>query len=231
LKPYYQNGAIEIYHGDCRDVIRELDVVPSVVTDPPYGIDYKPLRGSNGSKMWGDEVVTGDGEEFDPGFLLDRVRFPQLILWGANHYSHLLPATRGWLVWDKTADGVREGFIYSHFEMAWSNAVTRAQKFSLNWQGAARNGEEFWHPTQKPIPVMEWCIGFTPDGRTILDPFMGSGTTLVAAKNLGRRAIGIEIEERYCEIAAKRLSQEVFSFDGAVSEQATLTATENTNEN
>jgi DNA modification methylase len=230
LKPYYEHDGISIFHGDCRDVIRhEISGAASVVTDPPYGIDYKPLRGSNGSKMWGDEVVTGDGEDFDPTFLLDRVMFPQVILWGANHYSGLLPPSRGWLIWDKTADGVREGFIYSHFEMAWSNCVTRAQKFAFNWQGASRNGEEFWHPTQKPILLMEWCIGFTLPERTILDPFMGSGTTLVAAKNLRRRAIGIEVEERYCEVAAKRLSQELLCFDGA--EPATFSKTDSENKN
>jgi hypothetical protein len=212
VKPYYEEDGITIYHGNCRDIVGDISGCHSVISDPPYGISYKPLRGGNGSKMWGKETVVGDCDEFNPSFLLDKARFPSAILWGANHYSHLLPASGGWLIWDKTPDGVREGFIYSHFEMAWSSCITRAQKFSLNWQGASRNGEEFWHPTQKPVAVMQWCIGLTVADRSILDPFMGSGTTLVAAKNLSRKAIGIEIEEKYCEIAAKRLSQRVLEF-------------------
>jgi DNA modification methylase len=213
MKPYYEHAGITIYHGDCRDLVPHLSAY-CVVSDPPYGISYTPLRGSNGSKMWGSEVVTGDSDPFDPTFLVyDQARFPRVLLWGANNYSHLLPASRGWLMWDKTSDGVREGFIYSHFELAWTNCLTRAEKISLNWQGAARGGEEFWHPTQKPIALMDWCLRKIGAMGTILDPYMGSGTTLVAAKALGLAAIGIEIEEKYCEIAAKRLSQEVLQFE------------------
>ncbi len=212
MRPYYQHAGITIYHGDCRDLVPHLSAI-SVVTDPPYGIDYTPLRGSNGSKMWGQERVTGDDVEFDPHWLVyDSARFPVVILWGANNFADKLPASRGWLLWDKTRDGIREGFIYSHFEMAWCNCLTRTQKFALNWQGADRH-EGFFHPTQKPVELMEWCLHFTP-GSTVLDPYMGSGSTLLAAKNLGRSAIGIEIEEKYCEIAAKRLSQEVLCFSG-----------------
>jgi DNA modification methylase len=205
VKPYYEHAGITIYHGDCREVLQHVSA-DVLVTDPPYGIAYKPLRGSNGSKMWGSETVAGDDVPFDPEPLL-ALGLPS-ILWGANHYASRLPDSGGWLVWDKTPSGIREGFIYSHAELAWTSATARVHKFSLNWQGADRAGELFWHPTQKAVTLMEWCLGFVPDG-TVLDPFMGSGTTLVAAKNLGRKAIGIEIEERYCEIAAKRLAQEV----------------------
>jgi site-specific DNA-methyltransferase (adenine-specific) len=218
MKPYYEHAGIQIYLGDCRDVLSLLSV-PAILTDPPYGISYCPLRGSNGSKMWGHEVVTGDDNRFDPSHLvIDRARYPRVVLWGANNYSHLLPASRGWLCWDKTSDGIRHGFVYSHFELGWTNFLTRAQKFSLNWQGADREGEDFLHPTQKPLGLMEWCVDLMGDVETICDPYMGSGTTLIAAKNRGKRAIGIEIEEKYCEIAAKRLSQEVFNFDDGRSE-------------
>jgi DNA modification methylase len=210
VKPYYEHNGISIFHGDCRDVLTHLPGFPVIISDPPYGIDYKPLRGSNGSKMWCDETVHGDDADFDPRWLLSE-QFAGCLLWGANHYSHLLPPSRGWLCWDKTTSGIREGFIYSHFELAWTNLTTRAHKFNLNWQGSDRN-EDFFHPTQKPIPLMEWCVGFAAAELPIVDPYMGSGTTLIAAKNLGRRAVGIEIEEKYAEIAAKRLSQEVFQF-------------------
>jgi DNA modification methylase len=208
VKPYYEHAGVTIYHGDCRELdFVALGIYPAcVVTDPPYGVDYKPLRGSNGSKMWGDEKVTGDASPFDPADVV-ALGLPT-ILWGANHYASRLPDSSGWFVWDKTPKGIREGFIYSHAEMAWTNLTTRTHKFALEWQGADRNGEDFLHPTQKPVALMRWCIGFCPDG-SILDPFMGSGTTLRAAKDLGRRAIGIEIEERYCEIAARRCEQEV----------------------
>jgi DNA modification methylase len=155
--------------------------------------------------MWGDKTVQGDDQPFDPAPWIDR----PAILWGANHYANRLPCSGGWLVWDKTPNGVRHGFIYSHAEMAWTNLGNRVSKFSLEWQGADRNGEPFLHPTQKPLPLMQWCLELLDAEAVVLDPFMGSGTTLRAAKDLGRRAIGIEIEERYCEIAANRLSQEV----------------------
>jgi DNA modification methylase len=205
-KPYYQDESCTIYHADCRDILPHLGPVDLVLTDPPYGVNYKPLRGSNGSKMWGSEKVKGDDKPFEPTFLL---RFPKLILWGAHHYADALPRSGGWLVFDKCPNGPRNGFIYSHCELAWTNLLSRVQKFSLEWQGADRAGEDFLHPTQKPLALMAWCLTFSPYARTILDPFMGSGTTLRAAKDLGRKAIGIEIEEKYCEIAVKRLGQTV----------------------
>lgn len=158
--------------------------------------------------MWGNETVTADDVPFDPSFLLS---YEHLILWGANHYADALPRSGGWFVFDKCPNGIRNGFIYSHCELAWTNIMSRVQKFSLEWQGADRNGESFLHPTQKPIPLMQWCLSFAPDAVAILDPFMGSGTTLRAAKDLGRKCIGIELEEKYCEIAAKRLAQEVLA--------------------
>ena len=202
MTPYYQDDLVTIYHGDARDVLPTL-TYDAILSDPPYGIDYDPLHGGNGSKMWGTTRVTGDDQAFDPAFLLGA----PAILWGANHYANRLPASGGWLVWDKTPRGIREGFIASHAELAWTNATTRVHKFALEWQGNLRNGEGFHHPTQKPIALLRWCLGFL-DG-LVIDPFTGSGSTLVAAKDVGRQAIGIEIEERWCEVAANRCSQEV----------------------
>lgn len=204
MTPYYSDDLVTIYHADCRELLPELDVA-AVVTDPPYGIGYDPLHGGNGSKMWGALRITGDAEPFDPSFM--RWLNVPMVLWGANNYADRLPASGGWFVWDKTPRGIREGFIASHAELAWTNLTTRVHKFPLEWQGNLRNGEGFHHPTQKPIALMRWCMGFFD--QDVTDPFMGSGSTLVAAKELGRRAVGIEIDERWCEIAAIRCRQEV----------------------
>jgi len=203
--PYYDAGGVTIYHGDALALLPLLEC-DAVLTDPPYGIGYKPLRGSNGSKLWGAETVRGDDAPFDPAPVL-ALDVPS-ILWGANNYRSNLPDSAGWLVWDKVPDGIRDGFTYSHAELAWTNLFGRVLKYAENWQGSSRSGEGFHHPTQKPVSLMRWCLELLPPG-TALDPYCGSGSTLVAAKALGRRAIGVEIEERYCEVAARRLAQEV----------------------
>jgi len=194
---------VTLYLGDCREILPTLGKVDAVVTDPPYGISYKPLRGSNGSKMWGDATVRGDDAPFDPSLFLG---YPAVILWGANNFAARLPYSNGWLIWDKCPRGPRVGFVYSHCEMAWTNFLGRVQKFALEWEGSARNGESFEHPTQKSTDLMRWCIKLLPPPATlILDPFMGSGTTGVAAVKLGRKFIGIEIEPKYFEIACRRI--------------------------
>jgi len=149
---------------------------------------------------------------FDPSFL--PIHLPTC-LWGANFYASRLPDQGGWLCWDKrTIDGLK--VRSSECEFAWTNFVRSPKVFRFMWSGAFRDGEgrgEHLHPTQKPVELMAWILRMIPDAPVVVDPFMGSGATLVAAKLEGRKAIGIEIEERYCEIAAKRLAQGVLSFD------------------
>lgn len=206
MKPYYKESGITIYHGDSREVM-PLCEVGLIVTDPPYGIDFDTdYTRFTGGLVPGTthKEVHGDIKEFDPKFLF-HVGGRQVI-WGANCFSNRLP--RGsWLVWDKR---FKNGSAFlADAEVAWMSGENYGVYiYSVTQQGFVRP-EKIDHPTQKPVAVMEWCIVKADQPGTICDPFMGSGSTLVAAKNLGRKAIGIEIEEKYCEIAAKRLAQGV----------------------
>ncbi len=203
MEPYYTDDFATIYHGDNHDLLDAL-TFDVIVTDPPYGIGYVP-DGSIPKSIAFDAVI-GDDQPFDPTEVL-AADVPT-ILWGANHYASRLPDRRGWLVWWKHA------YYVATIEMAWTNCVAKPDLFDAEWRGATRGvetGNHHWHPTQKPERLMRWCIEKTPPG-VVLDPYMGSGTTLRAAKDLGRRSIGIEIDEAYCEIAARRLGQEVLAF-------------------
>jgi DNA modification methylase len=203
LTHYFERDGITIYHGDCREIIASVDA-NVVVTDPPYGIAHPTnyfTRGSSKLARCNDyPLVYGDSGPFDPEPFM---RFPA-ILWGANHYADKLAPSSGWLVWDKLRP---DGLDQSRAELAWSSCHKGVRVFTHLWNGMMRASEpgENYHPTQKPVALMTWAIGFTEG--TILDPYMGSGPVVVAALKVGRRAIGIEIEEKYCEIAAKRLEQ------------------------
>lgn len=207
-RPYYQDDLVTIYHGDCREIAPHLSY-SAVVTDPPYGISYnrEDVPQSKHTFRHGRQTtpVLGDDQPFDPSPWISQ----PAILWGANYFSDRLPPGV-WIVWDKV---VRNGLRLriAEAELAWTNCVARTRIFRMLWSGAYRVSErgQYYHPTQKPVDLMRWCIPLVrPVPRVILDPFMGSGSTLVAAKSLGRRAIGIEIEERYCEIAARRCAQD-----------------------
>jgi site-specific DNA-methyltransferase (adenine-specific) len=212
-KPYYEEEGIVIYHADCRDILPHLPKVDLVLTDPPYGINYNREDEPQSKHVFQHRgqltTVRNDDVAFDPSFLLAVGNGH--IFWGANCYASRLPDNPKWLAWDKV---INNGLALriAEVELAWTDCVGRSQAFRYLWSGGYRAGEigQYLHPTQKPIELMRWCMTRpgVPDG-LILDPFMGSGTTLRAAKDLGRKAIGIEIEEKYCEIAVKRLAQEV----------------------
>jgi len=207
LKDYlfYQDSWATIYCGDCRDILPMLEPVDLVLTDPPYGIRWNTNYSRFSRGTADKEMVRDDDLPFDPSPFLS---FPRIILWGANHYATKLPSG-SWLIWDKR-NGDGTAFL-SDAEIAWWNkgAGIYIKSISGQWHRSTSGG---FHPTQKPISLMKWCIQKAEPIGTILDPFMGSGTTLVAAKNLNRKSIGIEIEPKYCEIAVKRLRQEVFDF-------------------
>lgn len=218
MKPYYRDDWATIYHGDCRDIAPDIDC-GLVLTDPPYGIDHPTdyrTRGRDGIAGCNDyPPVYGDDSDFDPRWLLDIGG--ARILWGANHYAHRLPPQSGWLVWDKERP---DDLDQATCELAWTDCVKGVRRFRHLWHGAMRaseNDSSLLHPTQKPVELMQWCLSlrWTNDYRTVLDPYMGSGATLVASKNMSRRVIGIEIQEQYCEIAAERLSQGVLNLEAS----------------
>jgi len=207
MEPYYQDDAVTIYNADCRDVLPTLDKVDLVLTDPPYGIE----RFKKGSLRFGrNDVANSDlsiGLTWDVAPTEETLNTvleagTNAVIWGYNNLP--LPRSEHFLVWDKyqTVDN------FASAELAYVNALIPAKvfRYPIHQHNQTKAGG---HPTEKPVSVMRWCIGFFPDAQHILDPFMGSGTTLRAAKDLNRKAIGIEIEERYCEIAAKRMSQMV----------------------
>lgn len=212
MTPYYDHAGITIYHGDSLEMMPKLTVTKDdlLLTDPPYGIDYCHGKRKGGVGLGTDGVaIVGDNEPFDPTHLLELPCGK--VLWGANHYANKLPTSKGWWIWDKR-DGTPSN-DQSDCEIAWTDFGTTARLFSRKWNGAYRGGSDQkqsrYHPSQKPLDLLVWCIMQAPYIGVVLDFYCGSGTSLVAAKHLGRRAIGIEIEERYCEITVKRLSQEV----------------------
>lgn len=205
--PYYQDDACTIFHGDCRGILPGLSKVDLVLTDPPYGIGDRWQGGT-----WGaNPMYSTDARRWDKapdGETIQAVLYSggEAILWGGNHFAYMLPPSRCWLCWWKNSQMP----TLADFELAW----TSYDRPCKGWSENRNNQGTKAHPTQKPAPLMRWCLGFAPAAQTILDPFMGSGTTLRAAKDLGRKAIGIEIEEKYCEIAARRLQQEVLDLKG-----------------
>ena len=207
-KPFYQDKWATIYLGDCLEIMPELEPVDLVLTDPPYGI--KASKGIGGDNLaavnrtnetWDDNVI--DFELLWNGLSLGKYA----CCFGGNYYP--MPPSPSWLVWDKQNTG-----NFADCELAWTNYGCAVRMIKHQWNGMLRKHKEpRYHPTQKPLDVIKWAIKLSPKSDTIFDFLMGSGTTLVAAKQLNRKAIGIEIEEKYCEIAARRLSQEVIEWE------------------
>jgi DNA modification methylase len=213
--PYYQDESCTIYHGDCRELLPLIRPVDLVLTDPPYGIahptNYKTRKRAALAECRDYAPVHGDGAPYDPSPILALGK--PTLLFGANYFAERLPSSSGWVVWDKERPADLD---QATAEIAWTNFVKGVRVFRYLWNGMIRAGDErLEHPTMKPAALWRWVLAlrWTPPG-VVLDPYMGSGTTLRAAKDLGRKAIGIEIEERYCEIAAKRLAQMVLPLTG-----------------
>lgn len=207
MTPYYEEAGITIYHGDCREILPTLGPVDLVLTDPPFGIGNFVQTTGN---IRGERVTWNDAPPDNSIFVALRGISKNRIIWGANYFNCFEGA--GALVWVKNQPMPD----FSQAEIASTSWGSKVGLLNLTWTNYV-NTKMTSHPCERPVGLYVWCIKQTPgDPRTILDPFMGSGTTLRAAKDLGRKAIGIEIEERYCEIAAKRLSQGVLDFQEAI---------------
>jgi DNA modification methylase len=195
-------GGQRLILGDCRDIIGGLEF-DAIVTDPPYGLGDK-WKGGAGSKRSSWRIPQGEAMKWDmaaPEFVPQLVKGRAAIVWGGNYFA--LPPSRGWLVWDKKQRGT---WTTGHTELAWTSIDQPVRAYSLS-QVEAHTDMDKQHPAQKPLEVMEWCLGFLPDARTVLDPFMGSGTTLVACQRMGRMGTGIELDPEYFAIACKRVDE------------------------
>ena len=203
--PYYDQDGITIYNADCRKVLPWLERCDLLLTDPPYGIGEKwAVDGAfenAGGKLW-SAASEWDSRTMDLEIMLALEKAERAIIWGGNYYD--LKPSRGYLVWDK----MQTGFSLADSELAWCSWPATPKTFRFARAQLASEGKV--HPTQKPLGLMRFCIAVAGDKVvTVLDPFAGSGTTLVAARIEGRKAIGIEVNEKYCESAAKRLEQGV----------------------
>jgi DNA modification methylase len=193
-------GNATLYLGDCLEILPTLQKVDAVITDPPYGINHARDRNSQ-KDGWVDYPDNGWDKERP-----SRAHFEAMlaaskdqIIWGGNYFTDYLPPTMQWLVWDK---GQRE-FSLADCEFAWSSQQKAARIFNYSRGSALQEGKQ--HPTQKPVPVMSWCFSFVPKAKTVIDPFMGSGSTGVAAVKASIDFVGIEIAETFFDIACERI--------------------------
>ena len=195
-------GNATLYLGDCMDILPTLPFVDAVITDPPYGIGQDGgAQRTRGSKKTNGEKLGWDNQR--PGkCIFDAIQAAGnvQIIWGGNYFADYLPASMGWLYWEK-----RMGGDFADGELAWTSQHKALRQFC---HYKKNKGDE--HPTQKPLELMLWCIQQCKNvPLSILDPFMGSGTTGVAAIQMGRKFIGIEREPKYFDIACKRIQQAV----------------------
>ncbi len=197
-------GDATLILGDCRRLGLDLHDFDAVVTDPPYGMN----RANSGHAVI-DRLgaIIGDDEPFDP-WPFDQVEW--LIFWGANHYASRLPDASRWLMWLKHDPSLFQQRSGSPFELAWTNLGGSCRAMRHIWDGSIKQGEgagkPHVHPAEKPVEVMRWCIDLLPaTAATVLDPFMGSGTTGVACANRGKPFTGVEIDLIYFDIACRRI--------------------------
>jgi DNA modification methylase len=197
-------GNHTIYLGDCLDIMPALGKFDAVLTDPPYGIDFGNAGGFSKSHGWSSllEGLTWDVRRPEKKYFdMMREISEEQIIWGGNYFTDYLPPTMQWLVWDK----MQRDFSLADCEFAWSSQKKAARVFDYPRSKALQDGKE--HPTQKPLELMKWCLDFLPNAKTVIDPFMGSGTTGVACVKRGRSFTGIEKEEKYFDVSRRRIEK------------------------
>jgi DNA modification methylase len=197
-------GDATLYLGDCMDILPTLDKVDAVITDPPYGISRAGqqetfTKNAKHKRKHFDDLGWDNGRPSKEVFDLLLSIGNKSLFWGGNYFADMLPPTMGWLYWDKG----QKGLSMSDGELAWTSEQKALRSIVVN--RASLIGSE--HPTQKPIQVMTWSINQLGNPETILDPFMGSGTTGVASIQIGHKFIGIEREPKYFDIACQRIEQ------------------------
>ena len=196
--------------GDCLEVMPMLGRFDACLTDPPYGVFKK--TGTDG-KMFGKETIYSTDDkaavwDVRPGaeVFAAIMATKKYVVWGGNYFADIMGASPGVMIWHKKT-GKNS---YADCEIAWTNVTGTTRIFEHQWCGAFKDserGQRAVHPTQKPVALMEWCLGFLRDAKTILDPFMGSGTTLVACQRMGRHGTGIELDPDYFDIACRRIEE------------------------
>lgn len=216
--PYYQDDRATVYLADALDLVDDLPRTAFLVTDPPYGVAERTERAAAGRTSLAPardfERIVGDDQPFDP---TPWLAWSRAVLFGANNFAACLPASNGWLVWDKV-DGLRsvrserggEGFNDNgDAELAWTSILGSVRLVRHRWMGMMKGSERRetrHHPTQKPIELLARIIRrYARPDEVILDPYAGSGSTLVAAVREGHPTVGVEIVERYAEVIATRL--------------------------
>lgn len=191
-------GNCRLILGDCREVVPTLGAIDAVVTDPPYGVNHDKKAAVRRYKI--TCTMTHDSFPPDVRWLSD---IPSII-WGGNNFCDQLPRSTGWLVWYKYHPPLSQ---HSQAELAWTNVVRTIRFYQEAYSGFMRQVDGWFHPTQKPPGLMRWCLQFMKDHYTVLDPFMGSGTTGIACAQLGRPFTGSEIESRFFDIACRRIEE------------------------
>ena len=216
MKPAIETERYTLYQGDCLDILPTLPAgaVDAVITDPPYGIGENHSKVASRGKLakpidYG--TFNWDNKKVSPNTIKQILRVSNSqVIFGGNYYADLLPASSSWIVWDKQ-NGAND---FADCELAWTSHKKAVRKYTYLWNGMIKqNPEKRFHPTQKPLALMEWVINnYTKPRDVILDPFMGSGTTGVAAMRTGRKFIGIELEPEYFNIAAERIKNAAGDF-------------------
>lgn len=195
----------KIFVGSCEDelILQELKKCSCVITDPPYGVAYKSPSGNGLTARGNYKIIENDDKDYSPEILFKIS--DKIVTWGANHYANKLPNSAGWLVWDK-----REGEQInnnSDCELAWTNMINSARMFHHRWNGmikASEQGQKRIHPTQKPIALFIWALDICAAGETVAEPYLGSGSNLIACEETGRTCIASEIDVEYVAASINR---------------------------